>query len=180
MERKKTKGRQKIPMKKIENNDAMFATFTKRREGLYKKASELITECDVDIGIMMISLAGKPHSFFHPTVDAVISRFQDPNMQLSESTNPEANAARDEVNQLKNKLKELDVAEDIAIAKSSSYDQMTETRQKGWWESIEQLSADEVFIFGTWLNETSSNMHHRLNQLEIEVSSSIRYESFGV
>ncbi|KAH0734369.1 agamous-like MADS-box protein AGL62 [Solanum tuberosum] len=180
MERKKTKGRQKIPMKKIENKDAMFATFTKRREGLYKKASELVTECDVDIGIMMISPAGKPHSFIHPIVDAVISRFQNPNMQLSESTNLEANVARDEVNQLKNKLKELDVAEDIAIAKSSSYDQMKETRQKGWWESIEQLSANEVFIFGTWLNETSSNMHHRLNQLEIEVSSSTRYESFGV
>ncbi|KAG5601554.1 hypothetical protein H5410_032924 [Solanum commersonii] len=75
MERKKTKGRQKIPMKKIENKDSMFATFTKRREGLYKKSSELATECNVDIGIMMISPTCKPHSFFHPTVDAVISRF---------------------------------------------------------------------------------------------------------
>ncbi|KAK4726485.1 hypothetical protein R3W88_031402 [Solanum pinnatisectum] len=148
MERKKTKGRQKIPMKKIENKDVMLATFTKRRE-------------------VMISPAGKPHSFFHPTVDAVISRFQNPNMQLSENTNLEANAARNKVNSLKNRLEELDAIKDIVIAKKSSYEQMT--RQKDWWESIEQLSVDEVY-----------NMHHRLNQLEIEVSSSIRYESFEV
>ncbi|KAK6773377.1 hypothetical protein RDI58_028615 [Solanum bulbocastanum] len=101
-------------------------------------------------------------------------------MQLGESTNLEANVARNEVNQLKNRLEELDVIEDIVIAKKSSYEQMTKTRQKGWWELIEQLSADNVFIFETWLNETSSNMHHRLNQLEIEVSSSMRYESFVV
>uniref|UniRef100_A0A3Q7GWZ4 MADS-box domain-containing protein n=1 Tax=Solanum lycopersicum TaxID=4081 RepID=A0A3Q7GWZ4_SOLLC len=74
----------------------MFASFTKRREGLYRKASELATEYNVDIGIMMISSTGKPHSFFHPTFDAVISRFQNPDMQFGESTNLEANAARNE------------------------------------------------------------------------------------
>ncbi|KAK6787161.1 hypothetical protein RDI58_015686 [Solanum bulbocastanum] len=154
-------------MKKIENKDSMFATFTKRREGLYKKSSEFVTECNVDIGIMMISHAGKPHSFFHPTVDVVVSRFQNPDIQLGESTNLEANAARNEVNQLKTRLEELDVIEDIVIAKKNSYEQMEETRQKGWWESTEQLNADEVFIFETWLKEISSNLHHRLNQLEI-------------
>ncbi|KAG5601555.1 hypothetical protein H5410_032925 [Solanum commersonii] len=101
-------------------------------------------------------------------------------MQLGESTNLEANVARNEVNQLKTRLEELVVIEDIAIAKKNSYEQMEETRQKGWWESTEQLNPDEVFIFETWLNETSSNLHHRLNQLEIEASSSMRYESFGV
>ena len=180
MERKKTKGRQKIPMKKIENKDSMFASFTKRREGLYKKSSKLATEYNVDIGIMMISATGKPHSFFHPTFDAVISRFQNHDMQFGERTNLEANDARNEVNQLKTRLEELDVREDIAIAKKNSYEQMEETRQKDWWESTEQLNADQVFIFETWLNETSSNLHHRLNQLEIEASSSMRHESFGV
>uniref|UniRef100_A0A3Q7GZ81 Uncharacterized protein n=1 Tax=Solanum lycopersicum TaxID=4081 RepID=A0A3Q7GZ81_SOLLC len=90
------------------------------------------------------------------------------------------NAARNEVNQLKTKLEELDVIEDIAIAKRNSYEQMKETRQKDWWELTGQLNRDEVFIFETWLNETDSYLHHRLNQLEIEPSSTMRYESFGV
>ncbi|TMX01738.1 hypothetical protein EJD97_023766, partial [Solanum chilense] len=96
------------------------------------------------------------------------------------NTNLETNAARNKVNQLKTKLEELDVIEDIAIAKKNSYEQMEETRQKGWWELTEQLNGDEVFIFETWLNETGFNLHHRLNQLEIEASSLMRYESLGV
>uniref|UniRef100_M1DH55 Mads box protein n=1 Tax=Solanum tuberosum TaxID=4113 RepID=M1DH55_SOLTU len=106
-------------MKKIENEDAMFATFTNRREGLYKKARELATECNIDIRIMMVSPTSKPHSFLHPIDNAVIFRFQNLDMQLSESTNLEVNATRNKVNQLKNRLEELDVIEYITIAKKT-------------------------------------------------------------
>ncbi|XP_049392054.1 agamous-like MADS-box protein AGL62 [Solanum stenotomum] len=180
MEGKKTKGRQKIPIKKIENKDALLTTFSKRREGLYKKASELITECDVDIGIMMISPAGKPHSFFHPTVDAIISRFQNPNMQLSQGIRLDTITARNKVNELKNRLEELDVVEDATIARTTFHDQVVEIRQKGWWESIEQVNADEVTIFEAWLSDTCSKMRHHSNQLENGASSSLGRESFGV
>ncbi|WMV25995.1 hypothetical protein MTR67_019380 [Solanum verrucosum] len=163
MEGKKTKGRQKIPIKKIENKDALLTTFSKRREGLYKKASELVTECDVDIGIMMISPAGKPHSFFHPTVDAIISRFQNPDMQLSQGIHLDTITARNKVNELKNRLEELDVVEDATIARTTFYDQVVEIRQIGWWESIEQLNADEVTIFEAWLSDTCSKMRHHSN-----------------
>ncbi|KAH0683041.1 hypothetical protein KY290_021623 [Solanum tuberosum] len=138
MEGKKTKGRQKIPMRKIENRVALLTTFSKRREGLYKKASELVTECDADIGIMMISPAGKPHSFFHPTADAIVSRFQNPDMLLSQGIRLDTITARNKANQLKNRLEELDVVEDDAIARINFYDQMAEVGKKGWWESIEQ------------------------------------------
>ncbi|XP_004237582.1 agamous-like MADS-box protein AGL62 [Solanum lycopersicum] len=180
MERKKTKGRQKIPIKKIENEDALLTTFSKRREGLYKKASELVRECDVDIGIMMISPAGKPHSFFHPTLDAIVTRFQNPDMQLSQGILLDTITARNKVNELKNRLEELDVVEDATIAQTTFYDQMAEIRQKGWWESIEQLNADEVTIFNAWLSDTCSKMCHRLKQLENGASSSLGRGSFGV
>ncbi|KAG5611383.1 hypothetical protein H5410_022664 [Solanum commersonii] len=52
--------------------------------------------------------------------------------------------ARNKVNQLKNRLEELDAVEDARIAQTTFYDQMAEVGQKGWWESIEQLNADEV------------------------------------
>ncbi|KAK4737198.1 hypothetical protein R3W88_000895 [Solanum pinnatisectum] len=116
-------------MKKFENKDAMFATFTNHCEGLYKKASELVTECNIDIRIMMVSPTSKPHSFFHPIVNAVIFRFQNLDMQLSESTNLEANATRNKVNQLKNRLEELDVIEYIVFAKKKKT-LMTNDRNK--------------------------------------------------
>ncbi|KAM3375358.1 hypothetical protein P3S68_014072 [Capsicum galapagoense] len=162
-------------MKKIENknNRYRFAIFSKRRAGLYKKASELAIECDVDIGIIMLSPAGNPHSFFHPNVDAIVSRFQNPDMQLSQIDCLVAAYNRNEVKKLQNELEELDIKKDIAIARTKHLDKMAETRQKSWWESIEQLSADEVTDFEAWLNATSSKMRQHLNQLENGASTSL-------
>ncbi|KAH1228055.1 Agamous-like MADS-box protein AGL62 [Glycine max] len=42
---KKTKGRQKIEMKKMRNESNLRVTFSKRRTGVFKKASELATLC---------------------------------------------------------------------------------------------------------------------------------------
>ncbi|KAK4375227.1 hypothetical protein RND71_005904 [Anisodus tanguticus] len=178
MENKKTKGRQKIPMKKIEKQDDRYTTFSKRRTGLYNKASELVTECDVDIGMMFFSPSGKPYSFFHPTVDAIISRFQNPDMQLSDTTHLVAANARNEVKKLNNRLEELDTIKDAAIARTKLYDEMTKTRQRGWWESIEQLNADEVTQFEAWFNAANFNLKYRLNQLENGASTSMGCEFF--
>ncbi|XP_016497146.2 agamous-like MADS-box protein AGL29 [Nicotiana tabacum] len=169
---KKTKGRQKIQMKKIVKRDDLFATFSKRRAGLYKKSSELIAECGVDVGIVASSPTGKPFSFFHPTDDAVIARFQNPDMQLSQTTGLVAAHAQNKVNSLNSRLEELDTREDAAIAQARFYDKMIKTRQSGWWESIEQLNADEVTKFEAWLKSVIFNMNNRLNQLEIGASSS--------
>ncbi|WMV59803.1 hypothetical protein MTR67_053188 [Solanum verrucosum] len=172
MENKKSKGRQKIPMKKIEKQDNLYASFSKRRTSLYKKASDLVFECDVDIGMIFFSPTGNPFSFFHPNVDAVVSRFQNLNMEPSESTLLVAAHNREKVNELKSRLEELDTIEDIEIAKKQSYDEVIEARQKGWWESIEQLNADKVSTFEAWLETFVFNMQNRLNQLEIGASSS--------
>ncbi|OIT29047.1 PREDICTED: agamous-like MADS-box protein AGL62 [Nicotiana attenuata] len=169
---KKTKGRQKILMKKIEKKDDLFATFSKRRAGIYKKSGELNAECGVDVGIIVSSPTGKPFSFFHPTDDAIIARFQNPDMQLSEITRLIAANARNNVNYLNSRLEEFDTIKDVVTAQTRFYDKMTETRESGWWESIEQLNADEVTKFETWLKTVVSIMNNCLNQLEIGASSS--------
>ena len=72
---KKTKGRQKIEMKKIEDADALQVTFSKRRSGLFKKASELSTLCGAELAIVVHSPAGRPFTFGQPGVDVVANRF---------------------------------------------------------------------------------------------------------
>ncbi|CAN4094226.1 unnamed protein product [Withania somnifera] len=170
----KSKGRQKIPMRKIEKPEDRFSSFSKRRTGLYKKASELVKECDVDIGMIIFSPTGKPFSFFHPTVDAVISRFQNPDKQVSASTQLVAAHARNRVNQLNSRLDEFETTKDIAIANKNVYDRVIKTRQRGWWESIEQLNEEEVTKLEAWLNVVGSNLQNRLNQLESGASTSQR------
>ncbi|KAH7526811.1 hypothetical protein JRO89_XSUnG0052300 [Xanthoceras sorbifolium] len=51
--------RKKIEIKKIDNVTARQVTFSKRRRGLFKKAQELSTLCDVEVALMVFSATGK-------------------------------------------------------------------------------------------------------------------------
>ena len=56
-------GRVKLQIKKIENTTNRQVTFSKRRNGLMKKAYELSVLCDVDVALIMFSPSGRA-SFF--------------------------------------------------------------------------------------------------------------------
>nr|GMD92782.1 agamous-like MADS-box protein AGL62 [Ipomoea batatas] len=70
-----SKGRQRVEMVKMQNENNLQVTFSKRRAGLFKKASELSTLCGVDVGIIVFSPGKKVFSFGHPSVEAVVERF---------------------------------------------------------------------------------------------------------
>ncbi|KAK6779502.1 hypothetical protein RDI58_021686 [Solanum bulbocastanum] len=53
MAEKKTLGHQKILMAKIEDEDDLYSTFSKRCARLYKKASDMIEKYDIDEGIII-------------------------------------------------------------------------------------------------------------------------------
>ncbi|KAL8060782.1 hypothetical protein ABFS82_02G048000 [Erythranthe guttata] len=84
---RKGKGRQKIKMEKIENETNLQVTFSKRRAGLFKKASELSTLCGAESGIVVFSPGDKPHSYGNPSVNAVVDRF----LNLNPNPNPNPN-----------------------------------------------------------------------------------------
>ncbi|KAL0824071.1 hypothetical protein Bca101_047748 [Brassica carinata] len=74
-----------------ENN--LQVTFSKRKNGLFKKACELCTLCDAEIAVFVFSPSGKVYSFGHLDVETIINRFEgienpplnpQPNMQLDE------------------------------------------------------------------------------------------------
>lgn len=56
-------GRVKLQIKRIENTTNRQVTFSKRRNGLIKKAYELSVLCDVDLALIMFSPSGRV-SFF--------------------------------------------------------------------------------------------------------------------
>ncbi|KAL3527791.1 hypothetical protein ACH5RR_012447 [Cinchona calisaya] len=56
-------GRVKLPISRIVNNTNRQVTFSKRRNGILKKAYELAVLCDIDIALIMISPSGRI-SFF--------------------------------------------------------------------------------------------------------------------
>lgn len=60
--------RGKIQIKKIENQTNRQVTYSKRRNGLFKKAHELTVLCDAKISILMISSTQKLHEYISPTI----------------------------------------------------------------------------------------------------------------
>ncbi|CAH8365694.1 unnamed protein product [Eruca vesicaria subsp. sativa] len=69
-------GRRKIKMEMVQDMNTRQVTFSKRRTGLFKKASELATLCNAEIGIVVFSPGGKPYSYGKPNLDAVTERFK--------------------------------------------------------------------------------------------------------
>ncbi|XP_027177611.1 agamous-like MADS-box protein AGL104 [Coffea eugenioides] len=52
-------GRVKLPISRIVNNTNRQVTFSKRRNGILKKAYELAVLCDIDIALFMVSPSGR-------------------------------------------------------------------------------------------------------------------------
>lgn len=56
-------GRGKVELKRIENPSSRQVTFSKRRNGLLKKAYELSILCDAEVALLVFSPSGKAHHF---------------------------------------------------------------------------------------------------------------------
>jgi len=69
-----SKGRRKLELKKIQNRASLGVTFTKRRNGIFKKANELITLCGAELAIIVFSPGKKAYSFGHPDVYTILNR----------------------------------------------------------------------------------------------------------
>ncbi|RDX85186.1 MADS-box protein FLOWERING LOCUS C, partial [Mucuna pruriens] len=52
-------GRKKLEIKRIENKSTRQITFSKRRNGLMKKAHELSILCDANVALVVFSSTGK-------------------------------------------------------------------------------------------------------------------------
>jgi len=60
-------------MKKMSNESNLQVTFSKRRSGLVKKASELCTLCGAYVTLIIFSPGEKVFSFGQPSVETIIN-----------------------------------------------------------------------------------------------------------
>ncbi|KAL5070419.1 hypothetical protein RYX36_021306 [Vicia faba] len=73
--RRKSRGRQKIEMKKMSNESNLQVTFSRCRSGLFKKANKLCTLCDAEVALVVFTPSEKVFSFGHPNIDTLIDRY---------------------------------------------------------------------------------------------------------
>ncbi|OWM71347.1 hypothetical protein CDL15_Pgr011476 [Punica granatum] len=67
--------RRRTELKKIEDKNAREVTFSKRRGGLFRKASELSVLCGAEVAIITYSPHGNPFVYGAPSASKVLRRF---------------------------------------------------------------------------------------------------------
>ncbi|KAM1364744.1 hypothetical protein ACFX13_043862 [Malus domestica] len=69
-------GRVKLQIKRIENTTNRQVTFSKRRNGLIKKAYELSVLCDVDVALIIFSSSGRLSLFSgNKSIEEILARY---------------------------------------------------------------------------------------------------------
>ncbi|CAN6450829.1 unnamed protein product [Victoria cruziana] len=68
-------GRGKIVIRRIDNSTSRQVTFSKRRNGLLKKARELAILCDADVGLIIFSSTGKLYDFASSSMKGIVDRY---------------------------------------------------------------------------------------------------------
>ncbi|XP_062169684.1 truncated transcription factor CAULIFLOWER A-like [Alnus glutinosa] len=69
-------GRGKVELKRIENTTSRQVTFSKRRNGLLKKALELSILCDAEVALLVFSPSGKAHQFASHDMHRTIAKYR--------------------------------------------------------------------------------------------------------
>ncbi|KAG2665903.1 hypothetical protein I3843_15G026500 [Carya illinoinensis] len=64
-------GRGKIEIKRIENSSNRQVTYSKRRNGIIKKAKEISVLCDAKVSLVIIGSSGKMHDYCSPSTPLV-------------------------------------------------------------------------------------------------------------
>ncbi|XP_054779005.1 MADS-box transcription factor 23-like isoform X2 [Prosopis cineraria] len=83
-------GRGKIAIKRIDNSTNRQVTFSKRRNGLLKKARELSILCDAQVGVIVFSSTSKLYEYGSSSMMSIIERY---NKQKEEHHHPLMNPA---------------------------------------------------------------------------------------
>ncbi|XP_009623634.1 agamous-like MADS-box protein AGL61 [Nicotiana tomentosiformis] len=96
------KGRKSVCLAKIENKNNRQVSFSKRRNGVFKKANELVVMTGAEVGIIVFPLGNKPYSFGHPNVNETIDKY------ICEERPPSLSSPGIDDNKLKEKNKNLE------------------------------------------------------------------------
>ncbi|XP_039068647.1 MADS-box transcription factor 23-like isoform X2 [Hibiscus syriacus] len=69
-------GRGKLVIRRIDNSTSRQVTFSKRRNGLLKKARELSILCDAEVGLIIFSSTGRLYDYASTSMKSVIERYK--------------------------------------------------------------------------------------------------------
>lgn len=160
---RKSKGRQKIAMTKMSKESNLLVTFSKRRSGLFKKASELCTLCGIEIAIIVFSPGKKVFSFGHPNVEHILDKFLNTHNTSSTSSSTlqlveaHRSASARELN-----MQLTDLLNQLEVLKNHGEELMKLRKHRQdlfWWEApVDDLGFEQLEKLKTGMEDLKRNV----------------------
>ncbi|VAH13477.1 unnamed protein product [Triticum turgidum subsp. durum] len=165
---KKTKGRQRRENRLVEDRESRQVTFSKRKSGLWKKASELAVLCRASLAVVVFSEAGKGFAFGSPSTDAVLgyAGYGEANVPAAaDDVEWEALEALCQETE-KNGLEVAAEAARMSAVGKKVVDVQTQEGKRFWWEAdVEALGEAELPEFARALQRLRDNVRRRADSL---------------
>ncbi|XP_010538787.1 PREDICTED: agamous-like MADS-box protein AGL14 [Tarenaya hassleriana] len=153
--------RGKTEMKRIENATSRQVTFSKRRNGLLKKAFELSVLCDAEVALIVFSPRGKLYEFSSSSVTKTIERYQKRTKDLVTNSKGNANSlpAKGETHGFERKIQQLEIS-----------------KRKMLGERLEASSVEELQQLENQLERSLTRIRARKYQLFLEEIEKLKEE----
>lgn len=174
--KKRTRGRQKTQMRLVEKEEDRLITFSKRKAGINKKATELCIMCDAQAVFILFSPRGNAFSYGHPDVRSVVNKFLGREEYPSNNEVPQVikliDAHRREKNEeLVEYHNTLQYHVNQFIQHKDLVNQMALSRGdgKGWWDTkVEDLkTVEEVKELFKHITEFQRALCHHMEMLQV-------------
>ncbi|KAG6417441.1 hypothetical protein SASPL_119600 [Salvia splendens] len=182
-------GRGKIVIRRIDNSTNRQVTFSKRRNGLLKKAKELSVLCDAEIGLIIFSSTGKLHDFASTSMKSVIGRYnkvKEENYNLMNPTSEikvwqrEAENLRQQLQYLQESHRKL-LGEELAgmnIRDLQNLENQLETSLKGVREQTLTTQINDLNQKGNVIHQENMELHKKMN-LVVKENEELRKKVHG-
>ncbi|XP_020691867.1 MADS-box protein SOC1 [Dendrobium catenatum] len=141
--------RGKTEVRRIENATSRQVTFSKRRNGLLKKAFELSVLCDAEIGLIVFSSSGKLYEFSSSSMLNTIERYKMHVKDMIENSR----STEQNIQQWKHDLE----------VKARKIELLDVSKRKLMGESLESCSVEELNELESQLEQSLSRIKKRKN-----------------
>ncbi|XP_059653163.1 MADS-box transcription factor 23-like isoform X1 [Cornus florida] len=185
-------GRGKILIRRIDNSTSRQVTFSKRRNGLLKKAKELSILCDAEVGVIIFSSTGKLHEYTSTSMKSVTERYNNIKEDHHQLPNPtsEVKFWQKEAASLRQQLQFLQVShrqllgEDfsgLGVKDLQNLENQLEMSLKGVRMRKGQILTDEIKELnwkGVLFHQENMELHKKVN-LICQENTELQKKVFG-
>ncbi|KAK1610294.1 hypothetical protein QYE76_033967 [Lolium multiflorum] len=156
---KKTKGRQRRELRRVDDKERRQVTFSKRKTGLWKKASELALLCHARVAVVVVSEAGRAFAFGSPSADAVLGGDTDDAPADWEGMEALSREAKERAAEVEKE------AERMSAAGNKVLELQRQTGKRFWFEvDTAALGEEELPVFVRALRRLRDNVGRRADK----------------